>query len=150
SEVVDARALAGNRHCGDRGACHAVALMGRLFGTDGIRGTANVDLTATLAYDLGRAVGHLLDGNGRSVVVGQDTRRSGDMLVAALSAGLTAVGADAVQLGVVTSPCLAFVAATGDHAAGVMVSASDSPPADNGVKVLSGGRKVDDEGEDEL
>lgn len=55
--------------------------MGRLFGTDGIRGIANVDLTPTLAYDLGRAVGHLMDGNGRSVVVGQDTRRSGDMLV---------------------------------------------------------------------
>ncbi|HET6819621.1 MAG TPA: phosphoglucosamine mutase [Candidatus Limnocylindria bacterium] len=124
--------------------------MGRLFGTDGIRGTANVDLTATLAYDLGRAVGHLLDGNGRSVVVGQDPRRSGDMLVAALSAGLTAVGADAVQLGVVTTPCLAYVAATGDHAAGVMVSASHNPPADNGLKVLSGGRKVDDEVEDEL
>ncbi|HEX6656209.1 MAG TPA: phosphoglucosamine mutase [Candidatus Limnocylindria bacterium] len=124
--------------------------MGRLFGTDGIRGTANVDLTPILAYDLGRAVGHLLDGGGRSVVVGQDTRRSGDMLVAALSAGLTAVGADAVQLGVVTTPCLAFVAATGDHAAGVMVSASHNPAADNGLKVISGGRKVDDEVEDEL
>lgn len=124
--------------------------MGRLFGTDGIRGEANVDLTPILAYDLGRAVGHLLDGEGRSVVVGQDTRRSGDMLVAALSAGLTAVGADALQLGVVTTPCLAHVAATGDHAAGVMVSASHNPAADNGLKVLSGGRKVDDEVEDEL
>jgi phosphoglucosamine mutase len=124
--------------------------MGRLFGTDGIRGTANVDLTPTLAYDLGRAVGHLLDGAGRSVVVGQDTRRSGDMLVAALSAGLTAVGADVVQLGVVTTPCLAYLAATGDHAAGVMVSASHNPAPDNGLKVLSGGRKVDDEVEDQL
>jgi len=124
--------------------------MGRLFGTDGIRGEANVDLTPILAYDLGRAVGHLLDGEGRSVVVGQDTRRSGDMLVAALSAGLTAVGADALQLGVVTTPCLAHVAATGNHAAGVMVSASHNPAADNGLKVLSGGRKVDDEVEDEL
>jgi phosphoglucosamine mutase len=124
--------------------------VGRLFGTDGIRGVANVDLTPILAYDLGRAVGHLLDGAGRSVVVGQDTRRSGDMLVAALSAGLSAVGADVVELGVVTTPCLAFAAATGEHAAGVMVSASHNPADDNGLKVVSGGRKVDDEVEDQL
>ena len=124
--------------------------MGRLFGTDGIRGVANVDLTPTLAYDLGRAVGHLLEAGGRSVVIGQDTRRSGDMLVAALSAGLASVGADALQLGVVTTPCLAFVAANGEHAAGIMVSASHNPPEDNGLKVLSGGRKIDDEAEEEL
>jgi phosphoglucosamine mutase len=124
--------------------------MGRLFGTDGIRGVANVDLTPILAYDLGRAVGHLLDGAGRSVVVGQDTRRSGDMLVAALAAGLSAVGADVVELGVVTTPCLAFAAASGDHAAGIMVSASHNPADDNGLKVVSGGRKVDDEVEDQL
>ena len=124
--------------------------MGRLFGTDGIRGAANVDLTPILAYDLGRAVGHLLDGDGRGVVVGQDTRRSGDMLVAALSAGLAAVGTDVLQLGVVTTPCLAFVAEHGGHAAGVMVSASHNPAADNGLKVVSGGRKVDDEVEAQL
>ncbi len=124
--------------------------MGRLFGTDGIRGVANQDLTPTLAYDLGRAVGHLLDGGGRSVVIGQDTRRSGDMLVAALSAGLTSVGADVVQLGVVTTPCLAYVAAHGTHAAGIMVSASHNPADDNGLKVISGGRKVDDEVEEQL
>jgi phosphoglucosamine mutase len=124
--------------------------MGRLFGTDGIRGVANLDLTPLLAYDLGRATAHLLAGPGRSVVIGQDTRRSGDMLVAALSAGLTAVGADAVQLGVVTTPCLAFTAAAGGHSAGIMVSASHNPPDDNGLKVVSGGRKVDDEVEDEL
>jgi phosphoglucosamine mutase len=124
--------------------------MGRLFGTDGIRGAANVDLTPILAYDLGRAVGHLLDGDGRGVVVGQDTRRSGDMLVAALSAGLAAVGTDVLQLGVVTTPGLAFVAERGGHAAGVMVSASHNPADDNGLKVVSGGRKVDDEVEDQL
>jgi phosphoglucosamine mutase len=72
------------------------------------------------------------------------------MLVAALSAGLAAMGTDAVQLGVVTTPCLAFVAASGEHAAGVMVSASHNPPTDNGLKVVSGGRKVDDGVEDEL
>jgi phosphoglucosamine mutase len=124
--------------------------MGRLFGTDGIRGVANVDLTPTLAHDLGRAVGHLLGGEHHRAVVGQDTRRSGDMLVAALSSGLASVGADAVELGVVTTPCLAYVAATGDFDAGIMVSASHNPAADNGLKVISGGRKVDDEAEDEL
>jgi phosphoglucosamine mutase len=124
--------------------------MGRLFGTDGIRGIANVDLTPTLAYDLGRAVGHLMDGEGRTVVIGQDTRRSGDMLVSALAAGLTAVGTDAVLLGVVTTPCLTHVAALDGHAAGIMVSASHNPADDNGLKVVSGGRKVDDEAEDQL
>jgi phosphoglucosamine mutase len=124
--------------------------MGRLFGTDGIRGVANVDLTPTLAYDLGRALGHFVDGVGRSVVVGRDTRRSGEMLVSALTAGLTSVGTDVVDLGVVPTPCLAFVAETGDHVAGVMVSASHNPPDDNGLKVVSGGRKMDDEAEEQL
>ncbi len=124
--------------------------MGRLFGTDGIRGVANVDLTPTLAYDLGRAVAYQLEAGGRSVVIGQDTRRSGDMLVAALAAGLASLGADAVLLGVVTTPCLAFVAGSGPYVAGVMVSASHNPAADNGLKVLSGGRKVDDEAEEQL
>ncbi|MEO8245723.1 MAG: phosphoglucosamine mutase [Chloroflexota bacterium] len=124
--------------------------MGRLFGTDGIRGVANVDLTPTLAYDLGRAVGHHLEAAGRSVVIGQDTRRSGDMLVAALAAGLTSVGADVLELGVVTTPGLAFVAGSGEHVAGIMVSASHNPASDNGLKVLSGGRKVDDEAEEIL
>ncbi len=124
--------------------------MGRLFGTDGIRGVANVDLTPTLAYDLGRAVGHLLDGTGDSVVIGQDTRRSGDMLVAGLAAGLTSMGSDVLELGVVTTPCLVFAAATGPHVAGIMVSASHNPADDNGLKVVSGDRKVDDEAEDRL
>jgi phosphoglucosamine mutase len=124
--------------------------MGRLFGTDGIRGVANVDLTPTLAYNLGRAVGHLLEASGRRVVIGQDTRRSGDMLVAAASAGLASVGADAIQLGVVTTPCLAHAAESGDYVAGIMVSASHNPAEDNGLKVLSGGRKIDDEVEEEL
>jgi phosphoglucosamine mutase len=124
--------------------------MGRLFGTDGIRGVANVDLTPNLAYDLGRALGHYADGAGRSVVVGRDTRRSGEMLVSALAAGLTSVGTDVVDLGVVTTPCLAYVAETGEHVAGVMVSASHNPPDDNGLKVVSGGRKMDDEAEERL
>ena len=120
--------------------------MSRLFGTDGIRGVANVDLTPTLAYDLGRAVGHLVGRSG-AVVIGQDTRRSGDMLVSALSAGLMAVGVDAVPLGVVTTPGLAYIAGSGGFVAGIMVSASHNPAEDNGLKVVSGGRKVDDEAE---
>lgn len=125
--------------------------MPRLFGTDGIRGVANVDLTPTLAHELGRAVGYLIDGTGRRrVVVGRDTRRSGDMLAAALSSGLASVGADVVDLGVVTTPCLSFVAAGGEFDAGVMVSASHNPAEDNGLKVISGGRKVDDEAEERL
>lgn len=124
--------------------------MGRLFGTDGIRGVANVDLTPNLAYELGRALGHYVDGAGRSVVVGRDTRRSGEMLTSALAAGLTSVGTDVMDLGVVTTPCLAYVAETGEHVAGVMVSASHNPPDDNGLKVVSGGRKMDDEAEERL
>jgi phosphoglucosamine mutase len=124
--------------------------MGRLFGTDGIRGVANVDLTPTLAYELGRAVGHLLDGEGRRVVIGQDTRRSGDMLAAAVAAGLASVGSDAVLLGVVTTPCLTWIAANESYAAGIMVSASHNPAEDNGLKVVSGGRKIDDAAEDRL
>jgi len=130
--------------------------VARLFGTDGIRGVANVDLTPTLAHDLGRALGHLLDperhanGERHRVVIGQDTRRSGDMLVSAVASGLASVGADVVLLGVVTTPCLAFVAGSGAFDAGVMVSASHNPAPDNGLKVVSGGRKVDDEVEDRL
>ena len=124
--------------------------MGRLFGTDGIRGVANVDLTAPVAYRLGRAVGHLLGGEGRSVVVGEDTRRSCDMLAGALCAGLAASGTDAVRAGVVTTPCLGFMSANGGHAGGVMVSASHNPASDNGLKVLVAGRKADDALEGEL
>ena len=124
--------------------------MGRLFGTDGIRGAANVDVTPTLATDLGRAVIHLLGSPGGSVVVGQDTRRSGDMLVAAVTAGLTSAGANVLQLGVVTTPCLVHAVASGEHVAGIMVSASHNPADDNGLKVVSGGRKIDDAVEEEL
>jgi len=82
--------------------------------------------------------------------VGRDTRRSGEMLASALAAGLTSVGTDVMDLGVVTTPCLAYVAETGEHVAGVMVSASHNPPDDNGLKVVSGGRKMDDEAEERL
>ncbi|MFL5682713.1 MAG: phosphoglucosamine mutase [Chloroflexota bacterium] len=125
--------------------------MSRLFGTDGIRGVANVDLKPTLAYALGRAVAHRLAGPGGSIVVGQDTRRSGDMFVSAIVAGATSLGVDAHVVGTVPTPALAFIAGEGPFAAGIMVSASHNPAADNGLKVLDAfGLKLDDGVEDEL
>ncbi|MGI8929798.1 MAG: phosphoglucosamine mutase [Candidatus Limnocylindria bacterium] len=122
--------------------------MGRLFGTDGIRGEVGSQVTAELALALGRAVGHRFGGRGAHVVLGRDTRRSGQMLSAALAAGLTSTGTEVLDLGVVTTPCL--VHASAEHAAGIMVSASHNPAPDNGLKVVNQGRKVDDETEAEL
>ena len=124
--------------------------MSRLFGTDGIRGKANVDLKPTLAYALGRATAHRLASAGRALVVGQDTRRSGDMLAAAIVAGGTSMGADVHRAGVLPTPALCQIAASG-FAAGIMVSASHNPADDNGLKVLDErGMKLDDRLEDEL
>jgi phosphoglucosamine mutase len=123
----------------------------RLFGTDGIRGVANVDLKPTMAYALGRAVARRLVAAGGELVVGQDTRRSGDMFVAAITAGATSLGANVARVGVVPTPALAFVTRDGGFAAGIMVSASHNPAEDNGLKVLDAeGLKLDDSIEDEL
>ena len=125
--------------------------MGRLFGTDGIRGVANVDLRPTLAFALGRATAQRLAGPGTAIVVGQDTRRSGDMFVAAIVAGATSLGINVDVVGVVPTPALAYLARTGPYRAGIMVSASHNPAEDNGLKVLdSDGLKLDDDIEDEL
>ena len=125
--------------------------MPRLFGTDGIRGVANVDLKPTVAYALGRAVAKRLVGPGGEIVVGQDTRRSGDMFVSAIAAGATSLGADVHVVGVVPTPALAYITGSGPFAAGIMVSASHNPAPDNGLKVLdSDGLKLDDSIEDEL
>jgi phosphoglucosamine mutase len=125
--------------------------MNGLFGTDGIRGVANEDLKPGLAHDLGRAVATRLAGPGGRVIVGQDTRRSGDMLVAALMSGITSAGADVHVLGVCPTPALSHVTASAGYAAGIMVSASHNPADDNGLKVLAGeGQKLDDALEDEL
>jgi phosphoglucosamine mutase len=125
--------------------------VSRLFGTDGIRGVANVDLKPTMAYALGRATAKRLVGTGGSIVVGQDTRRSGDMFVAAITAGATSLGVDVHSVGVVPTPALAFLARTGPYQAGIMVSASHNPADDNGLKVLdSDGLKLDDSIEEEL
>jgi len=125
--------------------------VSRLFGTDGIRGAANVDLQPSLAFALGRATARHLAGPGRALVVGQDTRRSGDMFVAAIAAGATSLGADVHLAGVVPTPALAYIAGEDDFAGAIMVSASHNPAGDNGLKVLDErGMKLDDSVEDEL
>jgi len=124
--------------------------MTRLFGTDGIRGVANVDLRPPLAYALGRAAGSRLEASGR-LIVGQDTRRSGDMFAAALVAGATSIGVDVHRLGVCPTPALSFVTGDAGYGAGIMVSASHNPADDNGLKVLDGrGLKLEDAAEDDL
>lgn len=118
------------------------------FGTDGVRGVANQDLTPELVLALGRAAARVLPA--WTFVIGRDTRRSGPLLEAALVAGLTAEGADVVDLGVVPTPAVAWVAAR-DDVAGAVVSASHNPFADNGVKIFGrGGRKLGDDAEAEL
>jgi phosphoglucosamine mutase len=125
--------------------------LARLFGTDGIRGVANVDLKPTLAYALGRATAHELLGPGVPLVVGQDTRRSGAMFVAAIAAGAASMGADVHAAGTLPTPALAFLTASGPFGAGIMVSASHNPADDNGLKVLDAhGLKLDDDREDAL
>ena len=124
--------------------------MAGRFGTDGIRGPVGSVIDDQLALALGRAVGHRLAADGRSVLLGRDTRRSGEMLSAALAAGLAGTGADVVDLGVVTTPCLVHASTDDRHAAGIMVSASHNPAPDNGLKVVVDGRKATDETEAEL
>lgn len=127
--------------------------MGKYFGTDGFRGEANVGLNADHAYRIGRFFGAQAaaaaaaagDGARGKVVIGKDTRRSGDMFEHALAAGIAAGGADAYLLGVITTPGVAFVTRTEDFAFGIMVSASHNPFYDNGIKVLNAqGEKLED------
>ncbi|MEX1177786.1 MAG: phosphoglucosamine mutase [Nitriliruptor sp.] len=128
--------------------------MGRIFGTDGIRGKANVDLTPELAVSLGRALGTVLhEGGDRrpTVLLGRDPRWSGEMIDAALIAGLTSAGADAVSVSVVPTPAVAHLTKRSAAAAGVMISASHNPVGDNGIKIFGpDGYKLSDEEEDRL
>src|SRR5512138_1487248 len=125
--------------------------MSRLFGTDGIRGVANLDLTPELALRLGRAAGQVLGGPGHSVVIGRDTRRSGRMLEGALSAGLCSVGVDVRLVGHIPTPGLAYLARSDDFVAGAMISASHNPAPDNGIKFFDHtGMKLPDSVEDEI
>jgi phosphoglucosamine mutase len=111
--------------------------MTRLFGTDGVRGVANQDLTPDLALALGRAAGEVLAPNGEAVVVGRDTRISGPMLEGALAAGLSSAGARVRLAGVIPTPAVAYLTIHEGAAAGAMISASHNPVPDNGIKFFS-------------
>ncbi|MHB8928782.1 MAG: phosphoglucosamine mutase [Bacillota bacterium] len=127
--------------------------MARLFGTDGVRGVANSELTPELAYKLGRAGAFVLTRKSKrpTVLVGRDPRISGDLLESALVAGLCSVGADARCLGVVTTPGVAYLSRITAADAGVMISASHNPVGDNGIKFFDGsGFKLPDATEDEI
>ncbi|HEU5287498.1 MAG TPA: phosphoglucosamine mutase [Candidatus Limnocylindria bacterium] len=125
--------------------------MSRLFGTDGVRGVANLDLTPELALRLGRAAGHVLGGRGHSVVIGRDTRRSGRMLEGALAAGLCSVGIDVRLVGHIPTPGLAYLTRTKEFVAGAVISASHNPAPDNGIKFFDhGGLKLPDAVEDAI
>lgn len=125
--------------------------MTRLFGTDGVRGVANLDLTPELALGIGRAAGHVLGGPGHSVIIGRDTRRSGRMLESALAAGLCSVGMDVRLTGHIPTPGLAYLARTEDVVAGAVISASHNPAPDNGIKFFDhAGLKLADATEDRI
>ena len=118
-----------------------------LFGTDGVRGVANRELTPELALSIGRALGGRV-GPGARVMIGRDTRRSGPMLEGALAAGLASAGADVSLLGVLPTPAVAELVAASDAAAGAVISASHNPFADNGIKLFGGdGFKLADDEE---
>ena len=123
--------------------------MGKYFGTDGYRGEANVDLTADDAFRVGKFLAYYFSEGGKKecrIVIGKDTRRSSYMFEYALSAGITAAGADAYLMHVTTTPSVSFIARAEDFSCGVMISASHNPFYDNGLKVINGnGEKVSDD-----
>jgi phosphoglucosamine mutase len=133
-----------------------VTAEGRLFGTDGVRGLANCSpLTAEMACSLGRAGAVHLQGNGhygkRIMIVGRDTRLSGDMLEAAISAGICSAGVDVLQVGVLPTPAIAHLVRAWGALGGVVLSASHNPFEDNGIKFFAAsGFKLPDAQEDEL
>ena len=125
--------------------------MGRLFGTDGVRGIANKELTPELAFKIGQAGAYVLTentGERPTILVGKDTRISGDILECALTAGLCSVGAKVVSAGVIPTPAIAYLVRECGFSAGVMISASHNPYEHNGIKYFSGsGYKLSDETE---
>ncbi|ADO77771.1 phosphoglucosamine mutase [Halanaerobium praevalens] len=127
----------------------------KLFGTDGVRGVANHELKGELAFKLGRIGGYHLIKNSKQkrpvVVIGKDTRLSGDMLEAALMAGLTSVGIDVYRLGIIPTPGVCYLSRTKAVAGGIMISASHNPTADNGIKFFDkAGIKLSDTAELEI
>jgi len=131
--------------------------VGQLFGTDGVRGVANRDLTAELALDLSVAAAHVLgvagafEGHRPTAVVGRDPRASGEFLEAAVVAGLASAGVDVLRVGVLPTPGVAYLTAATRADLGVMLSASHNPAPDNGIKFFArGGHKLPDEVEDAI
>lgn len=129
--------------------------MGKYFGTDGVRGVANEELTPELAFKLGRYGGYVLahnqDKSHPRVLVGRDTRVSGEMLENALIAGLVSIGAEVMRLGVISTPGVAYLTREMEAELGVMISASHNPVADNGIKFFgSDGFKLSDDQELEI
>jgi phosphoglucosamine mutase len=128
--------------------------VGSIFGTDGVRGVANADLTPELAMALGRALVAVLGEEGEkrpSILIGRDPRWSGEMLEAALIAGITSAGGDAVSIGVLPTPAVAHLTAHSSATAGAMISASHNPVGDNGIKFFGpNGHKLTDDEEGRL
>ncbi|WP_297392426.1 phosphoglucosamine mutase [uncultured Peptoniphilus sp.] len=126
--------------------------MTRLFGTDGVRGIANQKLTPKLCYDIGRAAAFVLTKNKKGkVLVGRDTRLSGDLVESALIAGFMSLGLDVDVAGVIPTPGVAYLTRTGDYLCGVSISASHNPYEYNGIKFFSSqGLKLDDSVEDDI
>ncbi|MER1986216.1 MAG: phosphoglucosamine mutase [Solibacillus sp.] len=128
--------------------------MGKYFGTDGVRGVANSELTPELAFKLGRAGGYVLTKGAKDrpkVLIGRDTRISGEMLEGALVAGLLSIGAEVMRLGVISTPGVAYLSRVMNAEAGVMISASHNPVADNGIKFFGpDGFKLTDAQEAEI
>lgn len=127
--------------------------MGRLFGTDGVRGIANTELTPELAFKLGKVGTYVLKKENKRpvVLIGKDTRVSGDMFESALSAGILAMGGNVIKLGVLPTPAVAFLVKKYEAAAGIMISASHNPYEYNGIKFFNDeGFKLDDSIEDEI
>ena len=122
--------------------------MGKLFGTDGIRGVVGENLTADMAFRVGQAVGTVLmedKGSRPTVVIGKDTRISSDMLESALMAGLCSVGSDVKPVGTIPTPAVAYLTVQEKADAGIVISASHNPYEHNGIKVFSGqGYKLSD------
>ncbi|MCK8816149.1 phosphoglucosamine mutase [Natroniella sulfidigena] len=127
--------------------------MGELFGTDGVRGEVNQFLTAEMAFKLGKAGAYYLtqDCSEAKILVGKDTRVSGDLLEAALIAGISSLGVDVIKVGVVPTPAVAYLTAQEDVVAGIMISASHNPVQDNGIKFFNqDGFKLTDQQEGEI
>lgn len=128
--------------------------MGKLFGTDGVRGVANEELTCSLAYKIGKCAAYVITGEIKrkpKILIGKDTRISGDMLEAALTAGLCSVGAQVVPLGVIPTPAVAYLTRKYDADAGVVISASHNSAEYNGIKIFNAnGYKLNDEIEERI